>query len=160
MPGPFFFNSLILRHRLVLYKPEWKLSESKAFADDNVNLSPITRFGWLRVKMGKGEHVGYQDIIPLFPTMVFTVCLNLFFFSAESKLLAITQTNRNWLTLYTQSRFFTRPGLRSPLKTLSEKGENAGNQHFLLFPQCFLPFPNQISVFHLHLFCRLQMGSI
>ena len=29
------------------------------------------------------------------------------------------------------------------------KGENAGNQHFLLFPQCFLPFPKQISVFHL-----------
>ena len=26
--------------------------------------------------------------------------------------------------------------------------ENAGNQHFLLFPQCFLPFPNQISNFH------------
>ena len=21
------------------------------------------------------------------------------------------------------------------------KGENAGNQHFLLFPKCFLPFP-------------------
>ena len=23
------------------------------------------------------------------------------------------------------------------------KGENAGNQHFLLFPQCFLRFPNR-----------------
>ena len=28
------------------------------------------------------------------------------------------------------------------------KGENAGNQH----SQCFLPFPNQISVFNLHFF--------
>ena len=27
------------------------------------------------------------------------------------------------------------------------KGENAGNQHFLLFPQCLLPFPKQIQVF-------------
>ena len=27
------------------------------------------------------------------------------------------------------------------------KGENAGNQHFLLSPQCFLPFPKQISAF-------------
>ena len=27
------------------------------------------------------------------------------------------------------------------------KGENAGNQHFLLFPSCFLPIPKQISVF-------------
>ena len=39
------------------------------------------------------------------------------------------------------------------------KGENAGNQHFLLFPQCFLPFPNQISIFHPHLFCCLHMLS-
>ena len=32
-------------------------------------------------------------------------------------------------------------------------GENAGNQHFLLFPQCFLPFPkanfNFSAKFHL-----------
>ena len=27
------------------------------------------------------------------------------------------------------------------------KGENAGNQHFLLFPLCLLPFPKQISNF-------------
>ena len=40
------------------------------------------------------------------------------------------------------------------------KGENAGNQHFLLFPQCFLLFPTQISIFELELFCRLQMLSI
>ena len=43
-----------------------------------------------------------------------------------------------------------KSGLRShwlkttPTEKLSEniveKGENAGNQHFLLFPQCFLPF--------------------
>ena len=38
--------------------------------------------------------------------------------------------------------------------------KNAGNQHFLLFPQCFLPIPNRSSVFKLHLFCRLQMLSI
>ena len=31
------------------------------------------------------------------------------------------------------------------------KEENAGNQHFLLFPQCFLPFPKQISIFDTHL---------
>ena len=31
------------------------------------------------------------------------------------------------------------------------KGENAGNQHFLLFPQCFLPFPEQVSIFQSHL---------
>ena len=36
------------------------------------------------------------------------------------------------------------------------KGENAGNQHFLLFPKMFLPFPKQISFFKAHLICRLQ----
>ena len=40
------------------------------------------------------------------------------------------------------------------------KGENAGNQHFLLFPQCFLPFQEQISILESHLFCRLQILSI
>ena len=39
------------------------------------------------------------------------------------------------------------------------KGENAGN-HFLLFPQCFLPFPKQISIFQSLFFCRLQMLPI
>ena len=32
------------------------------------------------------------------------------------------------------------------------KGENANNQHFLLHSQCFLPFPNQITIFHPLLF--------
>ena len=27
------------------------------------------------------------------------------------------------------------------------KGENAGNQHFLLFPQCFLPYQREKSLF-------------
>ena len=33
-----------------------------------------------------------------------------------------------------------------PLENIIRKGENAGNQYFL-FPQCFLPFPKQISIF-------------
>ena len=36
-----------------------------------------------------------------------------------------------------------------PSENTVEKGENAGNQHFLLFPQCFLPFPKD---FQSHLF--------
>ena len=35
--------------------------------------------------------------------------------------------------------------------------ENDGNQHFLLFPQCFLSFSKQILIFRLHLLCHLQM---
>ena len=46
----------------------------------------------------------------------------------------------------TQSRLLTTLK-NEPFENLVEKGENAGNQHFLLFPQCFLPFPKQISIF-------------
>ena len=35
-----------------------------------------------------------------------------------------------------------------------------GDQHFLLFPQCFLPFPKQVLIFYSNLFCCLQMLSI
>ena len=38
----------------------------------------------------------------------------------------------------TQSRPLTTPR-KKPFENIFGKGENAGNQHFLLFPQCFLP---------------------
>ena len=41
---------------------------------------------------------------------------------------------------------------KSPFETMVVKGEKAGYQHFLFFPPCFLPFLNQISIIHLHLF--------
>ena len=40
------------------------------------------------------------------------------------------------------------------------KGENAGNQHFLLFPQCVQPFPKRFLVFRPNFFCRLQNAFI
>ena len=43
-----------------------------------------------------------------------------------------------------------------PFENIVRTGEDAGNQHFLLFPQCFLPFPKQISIFDSHSNCRLQ----
>ena len=42
-------------------------------------------------------------------------------------------------------------------KTFVGKGKNAGNQHFLLFQECFQPYQRQKSAFYLTLFCRLQM---
>ena len=38
----------------------------------------------------------------------------------------------------TLSQFLTTLTKR-PFENIVGKGENAGNQHFLLFPQCFLP---------------------
>ena len=36
---------------------------------------------------------------------------------------------------------------KKPFENIVGKGENAGNQHFLLFQQSFLSFPKQISIF-------------
>ena len=55
---------------------------------------------------------------------------------------------------------FQRPPRKKPFENIVGKGENAGNQHFLLFPQCFLSYQRQKPSFELHLFCRLQMPSI
>ena len=52
------------------------------------------------------------------------------------------------------------PLRKKPFKDSVGKRENAGNQYFLLFPQCFLSFPKEISIFELRLFCRLQLHSI
>ena len=40
------------------------------------------------------------------------------------------------------------------------KVENAGNQHFLLFPECFLNYQKQILPFEPHLYFRLLTLSI
>ena len=40
------------------------------------------------------------------------------------------------------------------------RGENAGNQHFLIFTHCFLLIPPRSSILESHLFCHLQMFSI
>ena len=52
----------------------------------------------------------------------------------------------------TQSRLLTTL-MQRPFENVVGKGENAGNQHFLLFPQCFLYCVWQKSFLQLH-FCR------
>ena len=49
---------------------------------------------------------------------------------------------------------------KEALENIVGKGENAGNQHFLLFPQCFLLYKRQTLSFMFPLFCHLQMLSI
>ena len=67
----------------------------------------------------------------------------------------------NSLPIWTSLEFWLLTTLyKKSFENTVGKGENAGNQHFLLFPQCFQPFPKQISIFQSHLFCRLQMISI
>ena len=57
------------------------------------------------------------------------------------------------LTLYHTITTFNDPEIGDFFENIVGKGENAGNQHFLLFPQCFLPIQRTK-------FCRLQMLSI
>ena len=35
---------------------------------------------------------------------------------------------------------------KKPFENIVQKGENAGDQHFLLFPQCFLLFQTEIII--------------
>ena len=48
---------------------------------------------------------------------------------------------------FSHNHNFKQSCRRTLWKTLWEKEKNAGNQHFLLFPQCFLMFPEQIKNF-------------
>ena len=52
------------------------------------------------------------------------------------------------LTLYHTIPTFNKPEKKKKkaFENIAGKGENAGNQHFLLFPQCFLFIPERISV--------------
>ena len=46
--------------------------------------------------------------------------------------------------------------MKKALENTVANGENAGNQHFLLFPQCFLPYQGEKSSFYQHLLCYLE----
>ena len=61
-------------------------------------------------------------------------------------------------THYHTIQTLNHPQYEGLLKTLWEKEKMlVTNQHFLLFPQCFLLFTIQISKFQSRLFCRLHM---
>ena len=59
----------------------------------------------------------------------------------------------------TQSRCLTTLTKKS-FESIEGKGDNAGNQHFIFFQQCFLLCPTQISIFEFYLLCCLQLLSI
>ena len=44
----------------------------------------------------------------------------------------------------------------TPYENIMGKGENAFNQHFLLFPKCFLTYQRTIAPFEPKWHCRLQ----
>ena len=53
-----------------------------------------------------------------------------------------------WLfTLYYTMSTFDALEEKKPFENIVEKEENAGYQHFLLFPQCFLSWERQLKCF-------------
>ena len=87
-------------------------------------------------------------------TSIFSIVHNVYF-----GVFRTLDSMRQTLLFTTQSQLLMT--LRSkPFENIVGEGEIAVNQHFLLFPQCFLPFPKQFSVVQTHLFCCLQMLSI
>ena len=139
-------------------------SKLEEFADDNFKFDENGRMFSKRVEntVGKGEIARYVS------NFAFSHCV----FKRHVKNQGMqTRKNQgmfgkrlillihNYLLFTTQSRLLTTLKEKA-FENIVGKGENAGNQHFLLFPQCFLPFPKQISIFQLHSICRLQMLSI
>ena len=83
--------------------------------------------------MGKGENAGNQHFF-LFPQC---------FLPFPKEFFSHVRIEPFFTFLFTtQSRLLTTPR-KKPFENMMGKGENAGNQHFFLFPQCFLPFPKE-----------------
>ena len=59
----------------------------------------------------------------------------------------------------TQSQVLTNPR-KKPFENIVGKGENGGNQHFLLFPHCLLSYQKQKSFFELCLIADVCIWSI
>ena len=101
--------------------------------------------------MGKGENAGNLHLL-LSPQCISTSSktswiLALMNLSSANSLDLVKANILSFckeLTLCLTITTFNKPHKKEPFENFVEKGENAGNQHFLLFPQCFstLPKPN------------------
>ena len=104
------------------------------------------------------HRLNFVLVCNLLPKAVFSPFLLMCSIQAKSSLNFLVKfvfvmqmlSNRIVLTLYhTIHNVMTRE--KKTFENIVGKGENAGNQYFLLFPQCFLPFPKQISIFDTYL---------
>ena len=109
---------------------------------------------WKRIKSLKWNYICF--IPQLFLTLILPfVTMDLFYWKCrarsactyiQSDLALHSSLFHHWL--FTTQSQLSPPWKRRLLKTLWETGENVGDQHFLLFPQCFLPFPKQVFFFN------------
>ena len=113
----------------------------------------------------KGWHKLYDKCYQLRNFIIF---LEDFDLSAEEyiDLYFITDCNtKKQVSFLSLTLYHTIPTVNDPerddfkKKNIVGKGENAGYLHFLLLPQCFLPFSKLVLIFHSNVFCRLQLLS-
>ena len=99
--------------------------------------------------MEKGEITHYKQFL-LFPQ-----CLQKAYFPGASKGVIVWE----WVNSLPQNPVFSLARQRGLFKTLWEKEKMLVTSIFSFFPNCFLPFPKQISIFQSRLFCCLQVLS-
>ena len=108
------------------------------------------------------------SLFHLFPAVFSSLSENFLPFSSNSKLLFANTFSMGLLKIchLGKGKVFTtqfrhlRTLRKKSLANIEGKGENAGNQHFLHFPHCFLLFLRQKLSFHQCIVCCLQMLSI
>ena len=82
--------------------------------------------------------------------------LNPFTMSSQAKDTEVVRTEQSGVTILGLRRCFHKQSLvfmavhKKAFENIVGKGENAGNQHFLLLSQCFLPYQRPISSFKQH----------
>ena len=129
-------------------------SKLKEVADDNFKFDKNGRklSGQVEKTVGKGEIARYEQFL-LFPQCFQKAC-----FPGASKEVIVWEWVIQILPFTIQSQLLMTLR-KEAFENIFGKAENAGNQHFLLFPKCFLPYLKQISIYESHSFCRLQFGK-
>ena len=115
----------------------------KHSADDNLKFDENSKKFSIPVEntVGEGEIACYEQFL-LFPQWFQKAC-----FPGASKGVIVWEWVKGLAQLFpTQSQLLTTLRKKALENTVG-KGENAGNQHFLLFPQCFKLYHGEKSSF-------------
>ena len=109
-------------------------SKLKLFTDDKINVTQNLKFVFRRVEnsVGNGENAGYQHFL------LFSNCFQKPSFSGSLKVKNIL--DRSKIKAFTDIKILVTGKSKfgmGRIENMVGKGENAGYQHFLLFPHCF-----------------------
>ena len=127
-------------------------SKLKEFADDNIkfdeNGGKLSK--WVENTVGKGEIARYEQFL-LFPQCFQKGC----FPWASKGVIVWEWVNSHSIRKCTLTLYHTISTFHDCKMVMFCK--HCGNQHFLLFPQCFQPFTKQIPIFHEHILSSAKL---